>query len=224
MKRHTAKYKTWARETTGRHAVHHEPFETARQGRSSRERRQASGCVVIAVHNGSCSPIRVPAAFEAVHAGFPSVAQDYFGGDFSLDQHVIVHPETTYIVTVAGDSMQGAGIWDGDLLVVDRALQPQTGDVVVAILDDELTVKRLLVHGSMPILHAENPQYPDFIPEDGQTLIIWGVVTGNFHSQSPNRRDTGMPPRVTRPRQEPVPPSSVAPGSTTHYDSYGWVR
>ena len=211
-------------ETAGHCTAHHKPLEGARQNGVSREHRQVAGCLVVAVHAGKCSPIEVPAAFESVHAGFPSVAQDYFGGDFSLDQHVIVHPETTYIVTVAGDSMQGAGIWDGDLLVVDRALQPQAGDVVVAILDDELTVKRLLVHGSMPILHAENPRYPDFIPEDGQSLIIWGVVTGNFHSQSPGRRNTDMPPHITRPRQEPIPPSSVAPGSTTHYDSYGWVR
>ena len=194
-------------------------------------RRRDFGCVVVAVHVGKCSPIEVPAALESVHAGFPSVAQDYFGGDFSLDEHVIVHPATTFIVTVAGDSMQGAGIWDGDLLVVDRSLQPQPGDVVVAILDDELTVKRLLMHGSTPMLHAENPRYPDFLPEDGQTLVIWGVVTGNFHSQSAGRRDSPAPPRVARPRQEPARPTSPAPtassaglepSASAPYESYGW--
>ncbi|MCH4160426.1 MAG: S24 family peptidase [Bifidobacterium sp.] len=125
----------------------------------------------------------VPAALESVRAGFPSVAQDYFAGDFSFDENVILHPDTTFILTVAGDSMEGAGIFDGDLLVVDRSLSPEEGDVVVAILDNELTVKRLLLHGHTPILHPENPRYPDFAPQDNQSLEIWGVVTGNFHSQ-----------------------------------------
>ena len=194
----------------------------AQDHRKTAEDRQHGGCVVVAVMTSKYAPIEVPVALESVHAGFPSVAQDYFGGDFSLDEHVIVHPATTFIITVAGDSMQGAGIWDGDLLVVDRSLQPQSGDVVVAILDDELTVKRLLVHGVTPVLHAENPRYPDFIPEDGQTLVIWGVVTGNFHSQSVRRRDAGPSPGISRPDPQPVGTTTSA--TTTHYDSYGWER
>ena len=162
-----------------------------------------------------------------VHAGFPSVAQDYFGGDFSLDEHIIVHPATTFIVTVAGDSMQGAGIWDGDLLVVDRSLIPQDNDVVVAILDDELTVKRLVLHGRTPILHAENPRYPDFIPANGQTLVVWGVVTGNFHSQHATRRSSGPVPGVTRPGVTAVPDHATAaspeePIRVGRYDHQGW--
>ena len=74
----------------------------------------------------------IPKALEAVHAGFPSVAQDYFDGDFSFDENVIIHPDTTFIVTVAGDSMQGAGIFDGALLIVDRSLPAQENDVVIA--------------------------------------------------------------------------------------------
>ena len=184
--------------------------------------RPSSGCLVVSAFTSKCSPIEIPTALESVHAGFPSVAQDYFGGDFSLDEHIIVHPATTYIVTVAGDSMQGAGIWDGDILVVDRSLQPQAGDVVVAILDDELTVKRLMVHGSVPVLHAENPRYPDFIPQDGQTLSIWGVVTGNFHSQSPGQRVRDTAAGISRPRP---PQDDAAPANAeSHYDSYGWVR
>lgn len=64
----------------------------------------------------------VPMALEAVHAGFPSVAQDYFDGDFSFDDNVITHPDTTFVMAVAGDSMEGAGIFDRDILVVDRSL------------------------------------------------------------------------------------------------------
>lgn len=138
-------------------------------------------------------------ALEAVHAGFPSVAQDYFAGDFSFDEHIIRNPDTTFIITVAGDSMEGAGIWDGDLLVVDRSLEPQADDVVVAVLDDELTVKRLLLRGSTPILHPENPRYPDFSPENAEELVIWGVVIGNFHTQSRSNRFGSALPGITRP-------------------------
>lgn len=126
----------------------------------------------------------IPEALEAVHAGFPSVAQDYFFSDFSFDEHVITHPETTFAVRVAGDSMRGAGIFDGDLLLVDRSLEPQTGDVVIAVVDDELTVKRLEhdLRGN-PVLHPENRAYPDITFHDGQELSVWGVVIGNYHYQ-----------------------------------------
>ena len=107
---------------------------------------------------------------------------------FSLDAHVIEHPEYTFIVTVAGDSMEGAGIFHGDWLVVDRSLTPEDGDVVVAVLDGELTVKRLLSRDGRPMLHAENPRYPDFVPSEHGDVVIWGVVTGSFHPQRRLRR------------------------------------
>ncbi|KFI46845.1 Peptidase S24-like [Bifidobacterium bohemicum] len=156
-------------------------------------------CLVQQVFQPKIAPTPIPMALEAVHAGFPSVAQDYFAGDFSFDEHVIQHPDTTFIITVAGDSMQGAGIWDGDLLVVDRSLDPQPGDVVIAILDDELTIKRLIIEAGHPVLHAENQAYPDFIPAEAEELIIWGVVVGNFHSQIHAGRGSGPTTRVTRP-------------------------
>ena len=114
---------------------------------------------------------------ESVHAGFPSPAQDDFAGSFSFDEQVTEHPCATYIVTVAGDSMQGAGIWDGDLLVVDRSLEARHGDVVVAMLGGELTVKRLWLHSGSPVLHAENPAYPDIEILEGMAFEVWGVVT-----------------------------------------------
>ncbi|EFG33252.2 peptidase S24-like protein [Parascardovia denticolens DSM 10105 = JCM 12538] len=126
----------------------------------------------------------IPKALEAVHAGFPSVAQDYFDGDFSFDENVIIHPDTTFIVTVAGDSMQGAGIFDGDLLIVDRSLPAQENDVVIAAIDGELTVKRLVIdQEGNPVLHPENPSYPDIHLYWEADALIWGVVLGNFHWQ-----------------------------------------
>lgn len=161
---------------------------------------RAVACDVVSVMKPRCSPVCVPRALESVHAGFPSVAQDYFAGDFSFDEHIIAHPDTTFIVTVSGDSMQGAGIWDGDLLVVDRSLEPRSGDVVIAVLGDELTVKRLLLSGSVPVLHPENPRYPDFRPREAEDLMIWGVVTGNFHRQiRENRMADAAIPRIAHP-------------------------
>lgn len=172
-------------------------------------------------------PSPVPQALEAVHAGFPSVAQDYFSGDFSFDQNVIVHPDSTFIIHVAGDSMTGAGIFDGDLLVVDRSLEPREGDIVIAILDDELLVKRLARRRGRTMLRAENPAYPDFIPQEGEELVIWGVVIGNYHWQrvdAGSESRNGSPlPQVTYPGHTPHGPGRT--GSRDRqpvYPSTGW--
>lgn len=126
---------------------------------------------------------RLPVMLESVRAGFPSVAQDYASGDLSLDEHLVDHPDATFFVRVAGDSMTGAGIFDGDLLIVDRSLDPADGDVVVAVLDGELTVKRLARDRHGVYLHAENPRYPDIRPARMGENLVWGVVTGSFHPQ-----------------------------------------
>ncbi|WP_018143558.1 LexA family protein [Alloscardovia criceti] len=126
----------------------------------------------------------IPIALESVHAGFPSVAQDYFSGDFSFDTNVIVHPDTSFIVRISGSSMEGAGIFDGDLVIVDRSLIPQNGDIVIVALDGELTVKRLASDAQgNPVLHAENKQYPDIQLYFDESVTIWGVVIGNYHPQ-----------------------------------------
>jgi DNA polymerase V len=139
------------------------------------------------------SPHPVPAALEAVHAGFPSVAQDYFTGDFSLDENLIIHPDTTFVVSVAGDSMEGAGIFDGDILIVDRSLRPRPDDIVIAAVDGELTVKRLAQdrQGGL-FLHPENAAYPDIRLDPGDDMMVWGVVIGNYHWQC-SRAQYGRP-------------------------------
>lgn len=132
-------------------------------------------------HRRNPSAPRLPLMLEAVHAGFPSVAQDYAAGDLSLDDRLVDHPETTFVVRVAGDSMIGAGVFDGDLLIVDRSLEPEDGDVVIAVLDGDLTVKRLTRDYRGRYLRAENPQYPDIRPAPEGENLIWGVVTGSYH-------------------------------------------
>jgi DNA polymerase V len=120
-------------------------------------------------------------AGDAVAAGFPSPAQDYFDGSLDLNNHLIRDRTSTFIVRVSGESMTGAGISDGDELVVDRSLSPKHGNVVIAILDGELTVKRLeLTHGGV-ILRAENPEYPPILVPELSDLQVWGVVTVCLH-------------------------------------------
>ena len=120
-------------------------------------------------------------AGDAVAAGFPSPAQDYFDGSLDLNDHLIRDRTSTFIVRVSGESMSGAGISDGDELVVDRSLSPTHGSVVIAILDGELTVKRLELNRGGVVLRAENPEYPPIHVAELSELQVWGVVTVCLH-------------------------------------------
>ncbi|MGA0032216.1 MAG: LexA family protein, partial [Burkholderiales bacterium] len=93
-----------------------------------------------------------------------------------------LHPEATFFMRVKGDSMTGAGIHDGDLLVVDRSLEPASGRVVVAALDGELTVKRLQRRQGRITLKSENPAYPAITVGEDRDLQIWGVVAYVVHT------------------------------------------
>ena len=117
----------------------------------------------------------------AVAAGFPSPAQDYFDGRIDLNEHLIKDITSTYIVRVSGDSMEQAGISDGDELIVNRALEPRDGSVVVAVLDGELTIKRLKITKVGVVLQAANPLYPDISVPALADLTIWGVATRCLH-------------------------------------------
>jgi DNA polymerase V len=122
-------------------------------------------------------PASTPLFGHKVEAGFPSPADDYIEGRLSLDEHLIQHREATFFVRAKGNSMVGAGIFDGDLLVVDRSLTPSSGDIVIAVLDAELTVKRLIRRDGMVILKPENPDFKEIVLKEGQELQVWGVVT-----------------------------------------------
>ncbi|MBT2564972.1 translesion error-prone DNA polymerase V autoproteolytic subunit [Arthrobacter sp. ISL-85] len=117
----------------------------------------------------------------AVAAGFPSPAQDYFDGRIDLNAHLIKDITSTFVVRVTGDSMEGAGISDGDELIVNRALEPKDGSVVIAVLDGELTVKRLRITRTGVVLQAENPKYRDIHVPALAELTIWGVATRCLH-------------------------------------------
>lgn len=115
--------------------------------------------------------------------GFPSPAADYQEPDLSLDTLVGIRPSSSiFLLRACGESMRGAGIHSGDILVVDKARQAQPGDVVVAVLGAEFVVKRLSVDdGGRPVLLAENPDYPPIRLGEEEPLEVWGVCVWVLH-------------------------------------------
>jgi len=103
-------------------------------------------------------------------------------GPLDLNEHVIKHPSATYFVRASGDSMNGAGIFSGDLLIVDRSLEPVHGKVVIAEVDGQLTVKRLSRLNDHVSLQSENANYPAIELQEGNELVVWGVVTHVLHN------------------------------------------
>lgn len=119
----------------------------------------------------------IPKLSHSVRAGFPSPADDYVEKRIDLNEELIQHREATFFLRVKGNSMVDAGIDDGDELIVDRAVTPEHGRIVVAAVDGELTVKRFYQRDGVVRLIAENQEHPDIEILDGQELLIWGVVT-----------------------------------------------
>lgn len=112
-----------------------------------------------------------------IKAGFPSPAEDFQGRRISLDKELINNETSTFFARVDGDSMQDAGMSDGDLLVIDRSLEPQNGKIAVCMLDGEFTVKRLRVENDGIYLVPENEKFTEIKVEENQELVIWGIVT-----------------------------------------------
>ena len=113
--------------------------------------------------------------------GFPSPAADYLEDRLSLDQLLIEHPAATFFARAQGDSMQGAGIYNDDLLIIDRSLTVRSGDIIIALLDGELLVKRLKTGDGKTLLLSENSDYEPIVLASGQTLNVWGVVIQVIH-------------------------------------------
>jgi DNA polymerase V len=123
-------------------------------------------------------PLPLPMVQGTVRAGFPSPADDFAVKRNDLNDLLITHPAATFFWRVRGISMLGAGIADGDILIVNRALNPVHGDIVVAEIDNDFTVKYLHRRAGRIKLVAADPTFPDILLRDGQTLSICGVVTG----------------------------------------------
>ena len=132
-------------------------------------------------------PAPAAARTELMPSGFASPAQDWFEDRIDLNRHLIKDITSTFIVRVSGDAMDGAGISDGDELIVDRALQPRQGSVVIAVLDGELVIRRLRVttggtdDDTSVSLVAASPAYPPIAVPDPDDLVIWGVATRCLH-------------------------------------------
>ncbi len=117
-----------------------------------------------------------------ISAGFPSPADDFIEKTLDLNTYLVQHPAATFFVRVSGDSMVNAGIFDGDLLIVDRSLEPISGKIVVAAIHGELTVKRLIRKNNQFFLQPENLNYPVIEIKEEENMHIWGVVTSVIHA------------------------------------------
>ncbi len=118
--------------------------------------------------------------FATVRAGFPSPAEDLGARRIDLTARLIKHPQATFLMKARGESMKEAGIFDGDVLVVDRAVQARSGHVVIAVVDGEFVCKTLSMRAGRMKLKAANPGHPDIVPKESQTVEIWGVVTASI--------------------------------------------
>ena len=126
--------------------------------------------------------LELPLFVPHISAGFPSPADDYLEDNINLQQLLIHNPSATYLLRVRGDSMRDANISDGDILVVDRSLKPSNNQIIIGLLNDEFTVKRLVKKGSGEFyLQPENPKYPPIKITDDVRFQPWGVVTWCIH-------------------------------------------
>ncbi len=113
-----------------------------------------------------------------IHAGFPSPADDFLEKKLDLNEYLVKNPAATFFIRVRGHSMIGAGILDGDMLVVDRSLEARNDSIIVAVIDGEFTVKRLKKEGKNISLVAENRHYKPIKIKEEMEFEVWGVVTG----------------------------------------------
>ena len=116
-------------------------------------------------------------AQEGIHAGFPSPATDYMTQAIDLNKELVKHPAATFYGRVVGDSMIDAGVEEGDILVIDKSLEAQNGDMAVCFVDGEFTLKHLRFHEGGLTLVPANERYPSIEIGEGSDFMMWGVVT-----------------------------------------------
>lgn len=128
----------------------------------------------------------LPYADQGIKAGFPSPAQDYISQAIDLNKELIRHPSTTFYGRVSGDSMKDAGLSDGDILVIDKSLEPKTGDIAVCYIDGEFTIKYIRIETDAIWLIPANEVYQPIKVTADNDFLIWGIVT--YSIKSYNRR------------------------------------
>lgn len=126
-------------------------------------------------------PCPLPLFTTQVKAGFPSPADDFMEERLDLNEHLIQHPAATFFVRVDGDSMIGSGIHQGDILIVDRSLEPVNGQIIIACIDGAFTVKRIRISTGKILLEPDNPAFPSIPVEPLSDFQVWGVVTYVIH-------------------------------------------
>lgn len=126
--------------------------------------------------------VSLPFFEPSVQAGFPSPADDFVETSLNLHTHLVKHPSATFFVRASGDSMIGAGIFSGDLLVVDRAINATDNHVVLAVINGEMTVKRLRRWQQKLFLMPENKNHKPTEVKDAMAFSVWGVVTHVIHA------------------------------------------
>ena len=129
----------------------------------------------------ACSTQLFPLASETISAGFPSPAEDYIEIGIDLNKYLIKNPISTFFLRVSGNSMNNAGIYNNDLLIIDRSINPNPGHIVVALLDGEFTLKRLIKEKNNYYLKADKENYPAINLYEYIDIEIWGVATYSIH-------------------------------------------
>jgi DNA polymerase V len=125
----------------------------------------------------TATELELPLISTAISAGFPSPALDFINQGIDLNRHLIKHPSSTFYGRVAGHSMKNAGIFDGDLLVIDKSIEAKNGSIAVCFIDGEFTLKRILIENGKCWLMPENEKYKPIPITVDSELLIWGVVT-----------------------------------------------
>lgn len=131
------------------------------------------------------TPLELPYVDGGIRAGLPTHAQEYISETIDLNSEIVKHPSATFYGKVIGNSMEEEGIYPGDILVVDRSLEPEQGDLVVCSINGDFTVKRIRIENDHAWLIASNQTFKPMLIHDGSTFKVWGVVT---HTIRENRR------------------------------------
>ncbi len=144
-----------------------------------KEQKENNEVIVSVLGAPSLSEYKIPLYSSRPQAGFPSPGDDQIEKVLDINDLVVRHPASTFFVRVEGDSMEGAGIFSSDVLVVDRSITPKDGHIVVAAVFGELVVKRLRAHGDTHELISENEHYAPITIGENDDCFLWGVVVGS---------------------------------------------